>query len=102
MSTGTHESTGTAEDRAALTCAVWEVLSTQLPLTNLEPDPALVLRNLPGADSIRVMRSVAGLERRFGVEFDDSRIFALTTLGDLIDLVAATIAQPSAKTGTGR
>ncbi|MFI6094833.1 acyl carrier protein [Lentzea sp. NPDC051213] len=46
-----------------------------------------VLRDMPGADSMKMLRVVSKLEREWKVEFDDEEIFAATTVDELITLV---------------
>jgi len=46
-----------------------------------------VLKDLPGADSIKLLRVVSKLERRWDVEFDDESIFAASTVDELTVLV---------------
>ncbi|MCZ7415183.1 acyl carrier protein [Streptomyces sp. WMMC897] len=48
-----------------------------------------VLKELPGADSVRLLRVVAQVERVYDVEFEDEDIFAVRTPGELTDLVLA-------------
>lgn len=48
-----------------------------------------VLRELPGADSIHLLRVVSRLEREWDAEFDDEDIFKSTTLADLVSMVAS-------------
>jgi acyl carrier protein len=51
------------------------------------------LDQLPGADSVRLMQVVAGLEDELGVEFDDTEIRRAATVGNLTDLVVAAVAE---------
>src|SRR5712671_4203911 len=46
-----------------------------------------VLRELPGADSLHLLRVVAGLERHYGLEFEDEKVFGVTTLAEVMDLI---------------
>jgi acyl carrier protein len=50
---------------------------------------------LPNADSIRLMRTVSALERRFDVELDDDEIRNALTVADLVRVVGdATATSP--------
>ncbi|MFC0111226.1 acyl carrier protein [Kibdelosporangium aridum] len=51
-----------------------------------------VLKELPGADSVRLLRIVSKLERHCETEFDDEDIFSSTTLDDLVTLVHGYVA----------
>jgi acyl carrier protein len=46
-----------------------------------------VLKDLPGADSLRLLRLVSRLERHWDTEFSDEEIFTATTFDDLVSLV---------------
>jgi acyl carrier protein len=46
-----------------------------------------VLKDLAGADSVRLLRIVSKLERQLDTEFDDDDIFRSTTVGELVTLV---------------
>lgn len=52
-----------------------------------------VLKQLPGADSVRLLRIVAQIERIHDVEFEDADIFRVTTPGELAQLVVAQSAE---------
>jgi acyl carrier protein len=53
-----------------------------------------VLRELPGADSMKMLRLVSKLERHWDVEFDDEAIFALRTVDELVALVEKSVTAP--------
>jgi acyl carrier protein len=60
----------------------------------LSIDPAsigadAVLKELPGADSVRLLRVVAKLERQYDTEFEDDDIFEVVTPNDLARLAEA-------------
>lgn len=46
-----------------------------------------VLKQLPGADSVRLMRIVALVERDYQIEFEDKDIFAIRTFDELVGLI---------------
>jgi acyl carrier protein len=54
-----------------------------------EVSETTVLKELPGADSVRLLRVVAQIERVYDVEFEDEDIFAVRTPRELTDLVLA-------------
>ena len=41
------------------------------------------LRELPGVESIKLLRIVAKIERAYGVEFEDEVVFRVQTIGEL-------------------
>ncbi len=67
--------------------AVREALSQQLRLGKDQIEPEERLDLLPNADSVRLMRAVNALERRFDVELDDNAIRKAETVADLTRLV---------------
>ena len=54
-----------------------------------EIGPDTVLKQLPGADSVRLLRVVAQVERSYDVEFEDEDVFKVRTPKELADLVVA-------------
>jgi acyl carrier protein len=72
---------------------VAEQLCKELKLDISTVEENVALRGLPGADSVRLVRVVALLERQFDVEFDDESVFAVTTIGDLVALVSAHVTE---------
>jgi len=66
-------------------------LRTALDLDDSPIGESDVLRELPGADSVRLFRAAAALERRAGTEFADEDLFGAKTVGDLVDLVAGRV-----------
>lgn len=80
-----------AADKQEALAIVCERLRGELRLggADLAEDDKLDL--LPGADSVRLMRVVADLERRFDVEFDDEAIRAAETVGDMARLLVAAV-----------
>jgi acyl carrier protein len=74
--------------RAELISAVTEELSTQLALGDRPVAESDVLRDLPNSESVHLFRVAAKLERTVGVELDDAGLFAVRTVGDLVDLLA--------------
>lgn len=67
--------------------AVREALAAQLRLEKDQIDEEERLDLLPNADSVRLMRAVSALERRFDVELDDNAIRNAETVADLAQLI---------------
>ncbi|MCP3802919.1 acyl carrier protein [Allokutzneria sp. A3M-2-11 16] len=64
-------------------------LRAELPLDGHQIAESDVLADLPDADSVHMFRIAARLERQFHVEFDDGSLFAVRTVGQLVDLLAS-------------
>ena len=63
-----------------------------LGLDRAQIGPDTVLKQLPGADSVRLLRIVAKVERHYDVEFDDADVFAVRTPGELASLIVRLVA----------
>ena len=70
---------------------VAESLAAELKISTAEIAGDDVLRDLPGADSMKMLRVVSKLERKWDVEFDDEAIFAVKTVDELVALVEKSI-----------
>lgn len=69
-----------------------EFIAAELKTSTSEINGSDVLKELPGADSLKLLRVVSKLERRWDVEFDDEDIFAVKTVDELVILVEKTLA----------
>jgi len=65
---------------------VREALAAALRVDAASIGPDEPLQELPGADSVRLLKAIAELERRLGVEFEDEEIFRPQTLEGLVNL----------------
>ncbi|ANP51502.1 acyl carrier protein [Streptomyces griseochromogenes] len=73
-----------------------ECLATELEISPSDIDVLDVLKGLPGADSMKLLRVVSKLERQWDSEFDDEAIFGAETVDDLITLVQKHIGEEPA------
>lgn len=70
----------TSEDQNVLA----SIICTELENPGLALEAATVIRELPGIESMKVLRIIAKIERKFGVELDDEVVFNIGTFGDLM------------------
>jgi len=77
--------------REQIVSVTTEYLATELKIPATGISGADVLRELPGADSMKMLRVVSKLERRWDVEFDDEAIFAVKTVDELVLLVEKSV-----------
>ncbi|GAA1964265.1 acyl carrier protein [Amycolatopsis minnesotensis] len=77
----------TLPTREQVTDIARALLAAELKIGEAEIAGPSVLRELPGADSIHLLRVVSQLERQWDTEFDDDDIFSSRTLDELVDLV---------------
>jgi acyl carrier protein len=75
-------------DRDELLALVVKELRTALPLEDRVVEESDLLQELPGIDSLRLVRIAAALEQS-GIEFDDETLFGAKTVGDLADGLAS-------------
>jgi acyl carrier protein len=84
----------TATTREELASVTTSYLAAELKIPESGIGAADVLRELPGADSMRMLRVVSKLERHWDVEFDDDAIFAVKTVDELVTLVEKSVGAP--------
>jgi len=77
--------------REQIVSVTTEYLATELKIPVTGIGGTDVLRELPGADSMKMLRVVSKLERRWDVEFDDEAIFAVKTVDELVLLVEKSV-----------
>ncbi|WP_330181237.1 acyl carrier protein [Nocardia sp. NBC_01503] len=61
------------------------VAETGLPESVLLPDADL--RGMAGVDSVRVLRMIARIERRYDIELEDQDVFGTSTLAEVAGVV---------------
>ncbi len=73
--------------------AVTDIAATELgvPAATLSPD--VDLRAIEGIDSVKVLRLIARIERKYAVELSDEDVFSLTTIEDTASAVRAALAE---------
>lgn len=65
------------------------------PADELTPD--LDLSTLKGADSVKLLRVVAKIERAYDIELEDDQVFGLKTIRDVAGSVTALVAERHAR-----
>jgi acyl carrier protein len=73
---------------ASVTAIVAEVLAVPAAELSVDTD----LREVEGADSIKVLRLIARIEREYDVELDDADVFEVSTITDVADVVRKAVA----------
>ena len=56
-----------------------------MPAAELAADTDL--REVEGADSVKVLRLIARIEREYDVELEDSDVFGVSTIAEIADVV---------------
>jgi acyl carrier protein len=60
-----------------------QIICTELGDPSLVFEPETVIRDLPGIESMKVLRIISKIERQFGVELSDDVVFNIGTYGEL-------------------
>jgi acyl carrier protein len=76
----------TTPTRDQVAAVVRELLSQELKIEPADIADDAVLKELPSADSVRLVRVVSRLERHYDREFDDERVFGLSRFDELVAL----------------
>lgn len=66
--------------------SIRELLAQELKIAPRDIADDAVLKELPGADSVRLVRVVSRLERRWDAEFEDEQVFGLRSFDELVAL----------------
>jgi acyl carrier protein len=80
--------------RADILATVRGLVSAELALPDGEIGDDVPLRELAGADSVKLLRVVAQVERCYDAEFEDEDVFKVRTVNELVDLTIACGGQP--------
>jgi acyl carrier protein len=80
-----------APNQDQVAAVIRELLGRELKITPAEIGDYAVLKELPGADSVRLVRVVSRLERHWDTEFEDDQVFGLRTFDELVNLTLANL-----------
>jgi acyl carrier protein len=81
-------------DRADILTTVRGFVAEELATPAGDIGDDVPLKELAGADSVKMLRVVARIERCYDTEFEDEDVFTVRTLNELVDLVMAAGGQP--------
>jgi acyl carrier protein len=79
-------SPATAPTREQVAAVVREFLGQELKIEPSDITDDAILKELPGADSVRLVRVVSRLERHWDKEFEDEQVFDLRKFDELVTL----------------
>lgn len=75
---------------------ITQIVAVELATSPDAVDPDLDLRTVQGADSVKVLRMIARIERTYDVELDDEDVFSVTTVRQVAEVVTRTISDRAA------
>lgn len=73
------------------------IVSAELGLDTTDVPPSTDLRELPGLDSIKILRAVTKIEKHYDVELDDEVVFQISSVDGLAEIVEGLLADRSAE-----
>jgi acyl carrier protein len=71
--------------------AITDIVSDGLDLPAAALTAQTDIRSLAGVDSVKVLRTIAQIERTYDVELDDEDVFAAASVADLAAVVEKTL-----------
>jgi len=84
----------TSQNHAATTVTVADITATLTRIVAAElgvPEASISadsnLRTMEGADSVKVLRTVAKIEREYDIELEDADVFEASTVADIARVV---------------
>ncbi len=86
-------------DRASIRQALIEMLEAETDAKHADLDEAANLRDGLGLDSVDLVSLVTQVERRYRVRLSADELEALTTVGDLLNLLEAKLSAPAPEPG---
>jgi acyl carrier protein len=72
---------------ADITAAITGIVAAELGVAPASIRPGANLRTMEGADSVKVLRTVAKIEREYDVELDDEDVFGASSVSDIAEVV---------------
>jgi acyl carrier protein len=75
------------QDTSDIAKNISALVSQELKIPHEQIEPTTNLRELPGVESIKVLRIIAKLERAYGVELEDELVFRVKTVQELADAI---------------
>lgn len=67
---------------------VTEIVARELGVSAEELDPTTDLRMIEGADSVKVLRMIAKIEREYDVELEDEDVFGVTCVDEIAKIIS--------------
>jgi acyl carrier protein len=78
--------------REQITATVTAIVADVLAVPAAALDTGTDLREVEGADSIKVLRLIARIEREYDVELEDADVFGVSTIADVTGVVEKALA----------
>ncbi len=72
------------------------IILGELGLEDFEITDSMLVRELPGIESMKVLRIIAKIERQFDVELSDEVVFNIGTFAELVNAIRDARSEPAA------
>jgi acyl carrier protein len=76
---------------AEITAALTAIVAAELGVDPSSIRPDTDLRAEQGADSVKVLRTIAKVEREYDIELEDEEVFGASTVGEIANVVYRTV-----------
>jgi len=83
----------TTYSRDEILTTVTQIVAAQFGTSPAQLTPDVDLRQIEGADSVKVLRSVAKIEQRYDIELEDEDVFSAKRLDDVVNVIEKTLAR---------
>lgn len=79
--------TSTSVSVADITATLTDIVASELGVAPTSIRPDTNLRTMEGADSVKVLRTVARIEREYDVELEDEDVFGASSVAEIANVV---------------
>lgn len=79
---------------ADITATLTDIVATELGVPSTSVGSDTNLRAMEGADSVKVLRVIAKIERRYDVELEDEDVFSVSSVGEVAEVVHRALVTP--------
>jgi acyl carrier protein len=76
---------------ADITATLTAIVAGELGVAPADIHPGTNLRAVEGADSVKVLRTIAKVEREYDIELEDEEVFGASTVAEIADVVYRTL-----------
>lgn len=83
----TSQNPTTAVSVTEITATLTSIVAAELGVDPASIHPDTNLRTMEGADSVKVLRTVAKIEREYDIELEDEDVFGASSVGEIAEVV---------------
>lgn len=79
---------------AGITATLTAIVAGELGVDPASIHPDTDLRAVQGADSVKVLRTIAKVEREYDIELEDEEVFGASSVAEIANVVYQTVTAP--------